>query len=299
MLDYASLAALAAVAREGSFESAARALHVTPSAVSQRIKQLEERLGSVLIVRGQPCRATAAGRLLCRHVERVGMLEHDLSLTLPRSAHTRSDGGRVGLRVGVNADSLGTWFLRAMASFLDSESALLDVAVDDEEHTGQWLRDSEVVAAVTSISRPIRGCHSTPLGRLSYVAVASPGFLKRYFAAGVTAATLKEAPSLRFNRKDHLQQQWMRLICRRQVDPPIHWIPSTQAFVDAACAGIAWGMNPRDMVRVQLRAGTLVELLPGRTLSVNLYWQNTRLPVPMLDRLTHAVIAAARVSLQA
>src|ERR1700722_3262640 len=169
MLDYASLAAVAAVAREGSFENAARALRVTPSAVSQRVKQLEERLGSVLIVRGTPCRATASGRLLCRHVERVGMLEHDLRRTLPGTGHTQGPQGRVALRVGVNADSLGTWFLGAIAPFLEREAALLDLTVDDESHTAQWLRDSEVVAAVTSLSRAVPGCQCTPLGRLSYV----------------------------------------------------------------------------------------------------------------------------------
>ena len=74
MLDYASLSAVAVVIREGSFEGAARALNVTPSAISQRVKQLEERVGGVLIVRGQPCTPTEMGRLICRHVEQVGML---------------------------------------------------------------------------------------------------------------------------------------------------------------------------------------------------------------------------------
>ena len=50
MLDYAALSALAAVIEEGSFERAALALHVTPSAVSQRIRLLEERSGSPLVV---------------------------------------------------------------------------------------------------------------------------------------------------------------------------------------------------------------------------------------------------------
>jgi LysR family transcriptional regulator (chromosome initiation inhibitor) len=154
-----------------------------------------------------------------------------------------------------------------------------------------------VVAAVTSTARAVPGCNSTRLGSLSYIAVASPAFVTRHFGSGVSVATLKEAPCLRFNRKDHLQQQWMRLVCRRRIDPPTHWLPSTNAFVDAACAGIAWGMNPRNMVQAQLRAGALVELIPGRALAVELYWQNTRLPVPMLDRLSRAVLAAARISL--
>ncbi|KAA2220989.1 LysR family transcriptional regulator, partial [Salinarimonas soli] len=42
MLDYAGLSALAAVVRQGSFERAAGTLGVTPSAVSQRVRALEE-----------------------------------------------------------------------------------------------------------------------------------------------------------------------------------------------------------------------------------------------------------------
>src|SRR6202011_352665 len=149
MLDYASLSAVAVVVREGSFERAARALNVTPSAISQRVKQLEDRLGGVLIGRGQPCTATEMGRLICRHVEQVGMLEHELHGTLPGLLAAGSTDERVTIRVAVNADSLGTWFIRAMATFLAADRALLDVAIDDQEHTQQWLRAGDVLAAVT------------------------------------------------------------------------------------------------------------------------------------------------------
>ena len=297
MLDYPSLAAVAAVVREGSFDRAARALHVTASAVSQRVKLLEERLGSVLVVRGQPCTATDAGRLLCRHVERVGMLEQDLQLTLPKLAPGTNGAGRVTLRVAVNADSLGTWFIGAMADFVQREPALIDVALDDETHTAEWLRTSQVLAAVTAGTRVVQGCNRIALGRLRYVAVASPAFVRRYFADGISAAALARAPRLTFNRKDRLQAHWIRAVCRRTEATPTHWLPSTQAFVDATSAGIGWGMNPVPLVASQLRAGTLVELVPGRNLAVALYWQHPRLPAPMLDRLTDAVIAAARATL--
>jgi len=297
MLDYASLAAVAAIVREGSFERASRALNVTPSAVSQRVKQLEERLGCVLIVRGQPCTATETGRLLCRHVEQVGMLEQDLRTALPRVAPSGQDGGRVTLRVAVNADSLGTWFIGAMTVFLNGDRALLDIALDDQEYTLDWLRSGEVQAAVTANSRPVQGCDSVALGKLRYAAVASPEYVRRYFPRGVTAAALAEAPSLNFDRKDRLQARWIRGVCRRDVDVPVHWLPSIQAFVDAGLAGIGWGMNPVPLVQAQLRTGALVELAPGRTLSVPLNWQHTRLQMPMLARLTRAVVSTARRAL--
>jgi LysR family transcriptional regulator (chromosome initiation inhibitor) len=298
MLDYASLSAVAVVVREGSFEGAARALNVTPSAISQRVKQLEERVGGVLIVRGQPCTPTEMGRLICRHVEQVGMLEHELHGALPRLAPQESTEERVTIRVAVNADSLGTWFIQAMAKFLETDRALLDVAIDDQEHTQEWLRTGDVLAAVTADSQPVQGCESVPIGKLKYCAVASPVFVRKYFADGVTAAALAAAPSLRFNRKDQLQAQWVRGVCRRNVDIPTHWMASTQAFTDASVAGIGWGMNPQAMVASHLRDGTLVELVPGRLLSVPMFWQHTRLQMPMLARLTKAVIAASRAALK-
>lgn len=82
-MDYAGLRAVAMVVQTGSFEKAALALHVTPSAISQRVKQLEERLGAVLILRGNPCTATEKGEWVCRHMEHVGMLESELSASFP------------------------------------------------------------------------------------------------------------------------------------------------------------------------------------------------------------------------
>jgi len=298
MLDYASMYAVAVVVREGSFERAARVLNVTPSAVSQRVKQLEERVGGVLLVRGQPCTATEMGRLICRHVEQVGMLEHELRGALPRLAPAEATDERVTIRVAVNADSLGTWFIQAMAKFMETDKALLDVAIDDQEHTQEWLRNGDVLAAVTSDPQPVQGCESIPLGKLKYFAVASPTFISRYFPGGVTAAALAAAPSLRFGRKDQLQARWVRSVCRRDVDIPSHWMPSTQAFTDASVAGIGWGMNPQAMVASHLRDGTLLELVPEKQLSVPLFWQHTRLQMPVLARLTKAVIAASRAAMK-
>jgi LysR family transcriptional regulator (chromosome initiation inhibitor) len=297
MLDYASLAAVAAVVREGSFERAARSLNVT-SAVSQRVKHLEERLGSILIIRGQPCKATDMGRLLCSHVERVGLLEQELRGALPKLVQTDGREDRVTLRVAVNADSLGTWFIGAMAQFVDGEKALVDIALDNEEHTVEWLRSGEVLAAVTAHAQPVQGFNSLSLGRLTYLAAASPSFVRRYFPDGVNATALSSAPSLKFNNKDRMQEQWVRRVCRRDVEIPAHWFPATGAFLDASLAGIGWGMNPASLVREHLRSGALVELVPGRTLAVPLYWQHTRLQVPMLSRLTEAVVGAAKDALR-
>ncbi len=293
MLDYAALNALATVVREGSFERAARALNVTPSAVSQRVKLLEERIGGALLVRGQPCVATEAGLQLCRHVERVGMLEHELRDALPVLGAGEA-GERVTVRVAVNADSLATWFVGAAAFFSQQHGALLDLTVDDQDHTAERLRSGAVLAAVTALAQPVAGCNSEALGTMHYVAAASPAFVQSHFAKGVGARTLAQAPSLVFDRKDALQARWVRRICHREVETPRHWLPSPQAFVEAARAGMGWGMHPLSMVAQALRDGLLVELVPGSRLPVPLYWQQARAAPRLLARLGDCVRAASR-----
>ncbi len=296
MLDYPSLAALAAVVREGSFERAARALHVTPSAISQRIRLLEERVGCALVVREQPCRATETGRRLCQHVDRVRLLEQELQGALPALAPQGVT--RVPLPVAVNADSLATWAAAPLAAFAADAPVLLHVAVDDEGHTAQWLRSGAVLAAVTASARPPTGCNSLPLGAMRYRAAASPAFVQQHFAAGVGAGSLARAPSLVFNAKDELQARWVRRLCHRHVELPRHTLPSSQAFVTAALAGMGWGLHPQALIAPHLEDGSLVELVPDTPLDVPLHWQQARAASALLDGLTRQVRAAARAALR-
>ena len=85
---------------------------------------------------------------------------------------------------------------------------------------------------------------------------------------------------------------------RRDLSLPVHRIPSTQAFVDAALAGVGWGMNPLSLIRPQLQSGALVELVPDTPVDVPLYWQAARLKVPVLERLTRSVVRAAAAALR-
>ncbi|WP_406624905.1 HTH-type transcriptional regulator ArgP [Acidovorax sp. SDU_ACID1] len=294
MLDYAALEALAAVVREGSFERAARRLHVTSSAVSQRIKQLEERVGQVLVQRGTPCTGTDAGRRLCLHVEQVALLENQLRRTNP-DLLPDAPAPAPTLKLAVNADSLSTWFMEAMAAFTAGGNELLDLRIDDQEHTGERLREGEVIAAVTATGTAIAGCNTWPLGTMRYVAATSPDFAARHFADGVTPAALARAPIMIYDRKDRLQDLWMQahgLASRTQA--PRHFLPSNFGYVRACEIGMGWGMHPTVLIDRQLQDGTLVELLPGRTLDVPLYWAHPRSAQQALDRLTQCVMGAAR-----
>lgn len=295
MLDYTSLFALAAVVREGSFERAARALHVTPSAVSQRIRLLEERVGGALVVRGQPCLPTELGRRLCQHVDRVRLLEHELRDELPGG---EAEPARVSVPVAVNADSLATWFMPALNAFATEAPVLVQLAVDDEGHTADWLRRGQVVAAVTADASPVAGCNTLCLGAMPYLAVASPAFVQRWFPAGVTPQALAAAPSLAFNAKDHLQQRWAQRQTGQAVPLACHAIPSSQAFVSATLAGLGWALNPQALVADQVAQGRLVELVPNTPWAVPLYWQQARVVSALLMGLTRQVVAQAQIALQ-
>ena len=289
MLDPAQLAALAAVHRRGSFELAASELHVTPSAISQRLKALEERMGILLIRRGQPCRTTAAGLRLIRHFDEVNLMEAELARDLPQIAPAH-----LSLRIALNADSLASWVLPALAQV---EGFLFDLVIDDQDHSLDWLRRGEVLAAITAHAKPLPSCEMFPLGALRYYASCSPAFHQKHFAQGVDANSLSHAPALCFNDKDQLQNRWGQKVTGRQIAFPNHHMASSQAFVDAAKLGLGWGMNPSVLIAQDLAAGRLVEVIPDTPLDVMLYWQYTRLAAPALAPLTKALRAAAALAL--
>lgn len=294
MLDPAQLAALAAVHRRGSFDLAAGELGVTPSAVSQRIRALEETVGTLLVRRGQPCHATAAGLRLVRHHDELALMERRLAAELPGL-----DPGRAVIRVAVNADSLATWVLPALAALPDT---LFDLVIDDQDVSQDWLRRGEVVAAITGHPGPLQGCETLALGALRYRATASPAFRTRWFAGGITRAALAQAPTISFSEQDRLQQDWaarqLGVAGGRQLPPlPCHRLASSQGFVEACRLGMGWAMNPDVLTAPLLARGELEELVAGTPLDVPLYWQFTRLVAPALAPLTQAIRHAARAVL--
>lgn len=290
LLDPNHLSALSAILRHGSFEAAAAELSVTPSAISQRIKALEDRVGASLIHRGTPCMGTPAGLRIAQHAEDIGLLEAKLARELTLDQAT----GPARVRVAVPADVLATWFIDAMAKV---DGLLFDLVVDDQDHSAEWLRRGEVSAAITVGSQLVAGCDAVELGAMRYLATASPAFVANWFADGVNAHTLGCAPCLTFNRKDGLQKLWVSQRTGQRLSPPSHFLPSPQGFVDAAIAGMGWGMNPVGLARQALEDGGLVPVLPDTPLDVTLTWQVGRVLSPALAPLTKAVKQAATHSL--
>jgi len=182
----------------------------------------------------------------------------------------------------------------AIASFTKATNYLVNVAIDDEDYTADWLRRGRVLAAVTSLERPVQGCRVTPLGSLHYQATASPEFVALHFSEGVTAEAFEQAPALTFNQKDRLQNAWTRQVFGRDLSFPTHWLPSTQSFLEGSLAGMGWALNPVQLARDHLARGELVELVPGHSLSRDLFWQINRLAADQLSELTRSILAVAR-----
>jgi LysR family transcriptional regulator (chromosome initiation inhibitor) len=296
MLDYTLLAALYAVVRYGSFERAARELHITPSAMSQRIKLLEERVGAVLVRRGQSCLPTPAGAALCRHTERVQWLEADVRAQLP-TLGGGTDEQRPVLRIAVNDDSIATWFIDAITPFCKERGILLDLVVDDQDHTVAKMQDGSVQGIVTTKGEPISGCRAVQLGSMSYVAVCAPDFLERYFNEGVNSDSLRQAPCLSFYNRDAMQSRFIEQITGADLNPPMHWVPNVAGYLRMCQNGLGWGMYPLPMVDADIKAGRLVELVEGRRAGVVLYWQTWRLSVPIFDDLSALLSQRARAYL--
>ena len=289
-VDYRGLAALDAVIDYGSFDKAAAALSITQSAVSQRIRMLENSAGELLIVRSQPPSPTEAGQKLIAHYRQVRLLEAALS----RSPGESDGAARPEIAIAVNADSAATWLQQAVTPLMSSGDCMLQIRLDDQDHTLTMLREGRVFGCVTSETAQVAGTTATPLGVMRYLCVASPGFAARWFPDGLTAAAVPHAPVLEFDRKDALQSRFIARQTGYTGRYPHHSFASSDGFVRFVEAGFGYGMLPIAQCERQLDAGTLVDLTPGEWLDVPLVWHMWDIQTPFTRALSDNVIATAR-----
>ncbi|MEU2061036.1 LysR family transcriptional regulator ArgP [Streptomyces sp. NPDC013455] len=282
---------LLAVVDEGTFDAAAAALHVTPSAVSQRVKALEQRTGRVLLQRTKPVRPTESGAVLVRFARQLARLERDAWGELGLSG----GGEPTRVSVAVNADSLATWFLPALTRVA---GLCFELHREDEDHTAALLREGLVMAAVTSSPDPVPGCTVRPLGRMRYLPVAAPAFAATHLDGRPLAEALPAAPVVTFDRRDDFQDGFVRRLGAGAAGRLRHSVPTSEGFVEAVTAGLGWGMVPEAQAGPLLDRGRLVVLAPGAWMDVALHWQQWRLDSPALAALADAVITTAAETLR-
>lgn len=271
---------------EGTFEAAARTLHVTPSAVSQRIKALEQRVGRVLLQRSKPVRLTESGMVIARFGRQLTLLAQDADTELGLADDSRP----TVLPIAVNADSLATWFIQALTEV--PGKVCFTLHREDQDHTTDLLREGLVLAAVTSSPEPVQGCSVRLLGRMRYRAVASQSFIERWLD-GPLPDVLPHAPVVVFDGKDDLQHRFTRAMTDCDPGPRRHYVPATDVFLVAVQKGLGWGMIPDEQADEQTAAGLLVDLARDRPVDVPLYWQQWKLDSPPLSALAEAVTRIA------
>ncbi|MES2979474.1 MAG: HTH-type transcriptional regulator ArgP [Pseudomonadota bacterium] len=301
MFDARQLEALSAVAEHGSFGSAAKSLSITLAAVSLRIKSLEEALGQRLIVRGKQTRLTPPGQQLLAHVKQVRLMEADLLTGIQGPLRRGKTTPFQSLSVAVNADSLTSWFLPGVAEALERYRLLLDIAIDDQDHTHDALKSGDVVGCVTTLPQAMRGCVSEPLGIMRYRCVAAPALVESWRGGKpggkVVVQRMLASPAVIFNRKDALQDAFLaQHFNLRGALYPRHFVPAVDAFNLALELGMGWGMLPEQQLTGRL-GQTLAQVFPGATVDVALYWQRWQKEPVLAQRLTTAVKDAARQQL--
>ena len=269
MLDYRLIEAFAAVITEKGFEKASEKLGLTQSAVSQRIKQLEELMGKILIKRSNPPELTNEGRKLYRHFTQVDFLESEYI----RSEQSGNAEEYLKFPVGLNADSLSTWFLPSVGSFVRKNYLTLEIITADQSETDLLLKSGDVLGCISSSEKSIQGCRKEYLGMMRYIAVASPHFYKKYFKTGFNSKALSAAPSVYFNRSDNLLEQFLSgKIIADLKNIPINYVPSYDTFIEAIMMDLGYGIVPEIQAQKYIAEKKLLNIYPDHSINLKLYW---------------------------
>ncbi|WP_445115449.1 LysR family transcriptional regulator ArgP [Acinetobacter sp. WZC-1] len=292
MLQSKQSEAFLAVAETGSFELAAAKLCITSSAVTLRVQSLEKSLGHILIVRERPCRVTSAGQALLQCLQHTRLMEQNLMQRLMGQSDTSAC---YKVSIASNADSLATWLLPALQQTLLREHIVLELKIEDQTQTYALLENGLVNACISTESQSMPGCLAEPLGKMYYRMVATPEFHRKWFAQGINRQSLKTAPSVIFNSKDHIHTE----ILSSQVglpenSYPCHYIPSSTAFVEAIELGLGYGMVPEFQLGNSLENGTLLEIMPDARTAIMLYWHHWKRPSAPMQQLTVDIINQAQ-----
>jgi LysR family transcriptional regulator, chromosome initiation inhibitor len=291
MIDYRLLEAFAAVLDEGGFDRAAIRLGITQSAVSQRIRALEDGMGRILVLRESPPRATMAGERLLRHYRQVTGLEDEAIADLGMSGEAEFRH----LPIAVNADSLSVWFLDAVSPFLAESKVTLEIFVDDQDKTTRFLRAGTVVGCIASDKIDIQGFNATEIGAIRYNLVASPAFVRQWFPDGLDRESATRAPIIHFNRDDTLQYRALsRILGLPQVVPPAHYVPSAEKLVDAVLRSLGYAMIPQRHAVPEIRKGNLIELDKRGRIETPLFWYRWNRPSRLLERFSEVIVHEGR-----
>jgi len=251
-----------ATARHRSVREAARELHVTPGAVSQQVRRLEDFLSCALFDRlPRGLALTPAGmdyQAACGEaLARIGHATARLAA-----------GARRVVRVSCTPDFAAQWLVPRLQLFLQ-HAPELDVHVNSTHRTVDLLAE-DMHFAVRHGLGPYPGLHAEWLLNDDLVPVCSPRLLESAVPRGrgrahqpVAAEALAELPLLQQSTRPYGWRQWfdaMGVDAPRALDGPRYELFSMLA--QAATLGMGVALIPPLLIEAELASGQLVVACP-------------------------------------
>jgi LysR family transcriptional regulator, chromosome initiation inhibitor len=283
-IDYYQLQALWAVQKDSNFQRAAERLSITQSAVSQRIRALEDFVGSPLLIRSNPAQLTKLGQVYVSTYVQV----HALYQALPSKSELKPSR----LPLAVNEESFDLWFNKATISLANNQQLLFDVSIEDQDCTADLLRTAQALGCVSSEKGPIQGCYSYPLKPTKYICVAHKKFIDRFKLIPGNVEGLNNTPTAIYGPHDKIHERFLSQILKRRKIPnyDAHTIPSVRGILELIESAQVLAVMPLEYVERQIESGKLLNLFPEFSMEQNLYWHVVQTHIPILQRVTNAIL---------
>lgn len=266
-ISFHALKALEAVCSCGSFQKAAVQLRITQSAVTQRIQQLEDQAGSMVMTRTNPPHLTEVGEKLMKFTKQYIALESELldSINNTTSPHTQK------ISIALNYDSMSSWFLPTIKEVLKRKSVLIECVLQHEKRTIDALRAGKVGLAISSDPKPIVGGEAVKIGTLRYLCVGTKSIKGVLSRSKGLKHFFQTAPTVFFSNDDYVCEQFYRGFSLESAQLPHHIIPSNAELYELIRSGLCYGLAPEPQAREDLKRGALINLSPKHEVHVDLY----------------------------
>lgn len=285
MLDSKLLHTLATVIECQGFEKAAIQLGVTQSAVSQRIKQLEESLGQTLLVRSQPLEVTKIGRKLQQHFRQLSLLEEELMTHVRPASETAVHRS---LLLACEPDSLASWLLPALQARMPRQGvhfliSTLPQALDDQ------ILEPRLCGWISNDGESLHGSEPVALGDMHYTLVCTRQFWQQHLSQ-TDSTDFGNLPAVILHGRPQRHQAFLRQWAGHEGSYPHSSAPTPESMLTLIRAGGGYGLLPAEFLARHDQHDLHCQETP---LKEPLFWHHWRIE-PTLARQLGEVLLAAR-----